>query len=80
MAETGGQGWLPLRARWMLVLVVCLAGAIGGAIWVWHLPGARHQIAESTSHEPASFTELYFTDASALPKHLSSAGPNVFRC
>jgi hypothetical protein len=66
------------RVRLTLVLAVCLAGTIGAALWVWHLPGARHQIAESTSHEPATFTELYFTDAAALPKHLSSAGPNVF--
>jgi hypothetical protein len=66
------------RLRLMLVLVVCLAGAIGAALWVWHLPGARHQIAESTSQKPATFTELYFSDAAALPKHLSTAGPNPF--
>jgi hypothetical protein len=61
------------------VLVLCLAGIVAASIWVWHLPGVRRQIAESTSHETPAFTELYFTDAAALPKHLSSAGPNAFR-
>ena len=78
MAETERHGWLSPRARWILVLVICLAGTVGAAVWIWHLPGARRQIAESTSQEPATFTELYFTDAAVLPKHLSSAGPNVF--
>lgn len=65
----------------MLVLAICLAvavGAVGAAVWVWHLPAARRQIAESTSQKPAPFTELYFTDPAALPKHLSTASPNYF--
>ncbi len=69
----------PRRARWILVLVACLAGILGAAICVWHLPGVRRQIAESTSHQPVPFTELYFTDPGTLPKHLLSGGPNVFR-
>jgi hypothetical protein len=66
------------RVRLVLVLVVFLAVTVGATLWVWHLPSARHQIAESTSQQPATFTELYFSDAAALPKHLSSAAPNVF--
>lgn len=60
------------------MLVICLAGTVGAAVWIWHLPGARRQIAESTSQKPAAFTELYFTDPAALPKHLSTASPNFF--
>ena len=62
----------------MLVLAICLVGAVGAAVWIWHLPAVRRQIAESTSQKPAAFTELYFTDPAALPKHLSTANPNFF--
>jgi hypothetical protein len=78
LAETKRYRWLSSRERRILVLVVCLAGAIGAGVWVWHLPAARRQIAVSTSQKPAAFTELYFTDPAALPKHLSTASPSFF--
>ena len=67
------------RARWKLLVVVCLTAVLGIGAWLWKQPGFRRQIAESTSQQPVAFTELSFTDPGVLPKHLLTGRPNMFR-
>lgn len=66
--------------RWLLILGLALAATAAArqfAIGSWRVPEARKQIAESVARRPTHYTELYFTEASKLPKILLP-GANPF--
>jgi hypothetical protein len=62
----------------LLAAVVVAAGVFSAYFAIERSPAARRQISQSSSRQPATYTELYFSDAAQLPKHLVLSGANTF--
>lgn len=58
------------RVKLLVAVAICAA-----IILVLAVPSFRHQLSGSVTRKPAEFTELYFTDATHLPKHVVAGTP-----
>jgi len=56
----------------VLLLVACLAVAAVGLLDTHHARQVNQALHTATSHQPERFTELYFTNYSALPKVITA--------
>jgi hypothetical protein len=67
------------KKHWRALLILAASLAVGAFVVGLSSSDFRMQVVNSTTRQPTSFTELYFTNARSLPKDLRGEGPFTFQ-